>query len=507
MFFCAISGEPPQEPVVSRVSGNVYERRLIVKYINENGTDPITGEKLEESDLVAVKASPKSAPPRPPTHASIPALLHALQNEWDAMVLGTHTLEQKYHATRQELSYALYAQDAAQRVIARLLRERNTAREALSNIQATTGLGPAATNGNEDVEMAAEESAENGLPANVIAQIDETHQALSSARKKRKPPQGYVTPAEVKTFTSTHTIPSLHSASPAGITSLAVSRLNASQFLTGGNDKIVQLYDRSTDKVLASLKGHTKKVNHVAFREKEGDNTILISAGADKIAKAWSNDASSGEYIPRTTIRIHNGELTGLAVHPTNSLFALSSSDKTYSLHDISSFTQVFRSAPSDEAFTSLAIHPDGTLIAVGTPTSTIQIFDVRTGAIAASLTPPDASPFTVNTLNFSENGYHLLAPDSLSSVAIWDLRKPKITHSIALGDDFKVNKVSYDVSAQLLGVAGSQGARIYAHKTWEELLQLDQGGEVADFAFGDQGKEIWGATGREVRVWGLPSA
>lgn len=55
MFFCAISGEPPQEPVVSK-SGNVYERRLIVKYITENGTDPVTGEKLDESDLVAVKA-------------------------------------------------------------------------------------------------------------------------------------------------------------------------------------------------------------------------------------------------------------------------------------------------------------------------------------------------------------------------------------------------------------------------------------------------------------------
>lgn len=55
-FFCAISGEPPQEPVVSQKSGNVYERRLIVKYINENGTDPITGEKLEEADLIAIKA-------------------------------------------------------------------------------------------------------------------------------------------------------------------------------------------------------------------------------------------------------------------------------------------------------------------------------------------------------------------------------------------------------------------------------------------------------------------
>ena len=56
MFFCAISGEPPQEPVVSSKSGKVYEKRLITKYINENGTDPISGEKLEESDLITIKA-------------------------------------------------------------------------------------------------------------------------------------------------------------------------------------------------------------------------------------------------------------------------------------------------------------------------------------------------------------------------------------------------------------------------------------------------------------------
>lgn len=42
---------------MSSKSGHVYERRLILKYINENGTDPITGDKLEEADLVTVKAS------------------------------------------------------------------------------------------------------------------------------------------------------------------------------------------------------------------------------------------------------------------------------------------------------------------------------------------------------------------------------------------------------------------------------------------------------------------
>lgn len=331
-------------------------------------------------------------------------------------------------------------------------------------------------------------------------------QALSAARKKRKPPTDYATAVEVKTYVSTHTIPSLHSASPSGITSLAVSRLNPSHFLTGGNDKIVQVYDRSTDKVLASLKGHSKKVNHVAFRERESDATLVISAGADKIVKIWAHDSASGEYIPKSTIRSHKGELTGLAVHPTSTILTLCSTDKTYSLHDLSSFTQVFRSIPSEEAFTSLAVHPDGTLLALGTPTSTIQIFDIRTGAMAATLSSADAAPFTVNSLTFSENGYHLLAPNSLSSVAIWDLRKQKATHSISLGDDFKVNKVVYDTSAQYFGVAGSLGARIFAHKTWDELLRLDEGGEVSDLVFGEQGKEIWGASGREVRIWGLPS-
>ena len=49
--------QPPQDPVVSSKSGHVYERRLITKYITDNGTDPITGEKLEEADLISVNAS------------------------------------------------------------------------------------------------------------------------------------------------------------------------------------------------------------------------------------------------------------------------------------------------------------------------------------------------------------------------------------------------------------------------------------------------------------------
>jgi pre-mRNA-processing factor 19 len=148
MFLCELSGEPPQVPVVSSKSGRIYERRLIEKYISENGTDPITGEKLTEEDLISIKTGtshllasnipsssnigwidPQAAPPRPPTLTSIPAILHTLQNEWDALLLEAHSRRQQLNAVRQELSHSLYQYDAASRVAARLLKERDTARE------------------------------------------------------------------------------------------------------------------------------------------------------------------------------------------------------------------------------------------------------------------------------------------------------------------------------------------------------------------------------------------
>ncbi|EGZ15260.1 hypothetical protein PHYSODRAFT_546135, partial [Phytophthora sojae] len=149
-MLCSLSGQVPVEPVVSLKSGLVFERRLLLEYLEQNQRRcPVTGEELDaEKDLLAVRAAPASggkaasaaatapAALSAPEAASVPQLLAAFQNEWDAVMLETFTLKQHLEQTRQELSHALYQHDAACRVIARLNTENAALKERAAQLAA-----------------------------------------------------------------------------------------------------------------------------------------------------------------------------------------------------------------------------------------------------------------------------------------------------------------------------------------------------------------------------------
>lgn len=130
-MFCAISGEVPEVPVLSPKSRSIFEKKLIVQYIVENKKDPITNEPLEIDDLIEIETPQKYVIPKLPTATSIPQLLLTLQNEWDATALELFNLRKEYQELREELSSALYQNDAAKRVIAKLMIERDEAKTAL----------------------------------------------------------------------------------------------------------------------------------------------------------------------------------------------------------------------------------------------------------------------------------------------------------------------------------------------------------------------------------------
>lgn len=57
LVLLAVSNEVPEHPCVSPVSNQVFERRLIEKYIAENGADPINGQPLSEEQLIDIKGT------------------------------------------------------------------------------------------------------------------------------------------------------------------------------------------------------------------------------------------------------------------------------------------------------------------------------------------------------------------------------------------------------------------------------------------------------------------
>ncbi len=171
---CSISGNPIEDPVVSKKTGHLFEKRLITKYIESTGECPITHQSMTLDDIISLQVG-KTIKPRPVNSTSIPNLISIFQNEWDALMLETFSLKSHLETVRQELSHALYQHDAACRVIARLIRERDEAR----NLLAQRGLEE---NGNH---MKNEKNSEKGF-ANIVNLINEKAVELNTMRKDRK---------------------------------------------------------------------------------------------------------------------------------------------------------------------------------------------------------------------------------------------------------------------------------------------------------------------------------
>lgn len=458
-MLCAISGEAPREPVASRKSGNVFEKRLIEAHIAQHHTDPVTGEDLAVEDLIELK-SPQVVTPRPPNLTSIPALLGAFQNEWDTIVLETHTLKQQLAQTRQELSTALYQNDAATRVIARLTRERDEAREALSNV---TISGAAAGNGDAmDVDG-------EGLSEELAAKVDETQQQyvltyhpppppltpcrLFATRRKRPIPDGWATGEDISTFNVTASSDPLYPGSHA--VSLDESGDLA---LFGGADGVAGVYSISEQKVVQALKCGSA-VTQTAWWGSRA--MVATSAGTVKVFEDGSEIAQMGS---------HAGAITDLSLHPSGAILASAGSDKRVAFYDLSTFKTVFQMY-TEADITCCSFHVDGLLFFVGSSDGKIRIFDVKSGASMAELetTGPVAG------ISFSENGtWFAVVEKGSTSVSVWDIRKQAVAKVLETGSP--VENVTWDYTGQFLAAAGSGGVSVQqyikASKSWSEPVR-----------------------------------
>ncbi|KAE8356716.1 WD40-repeat-containing domain protein [Aspergillus coremiiformis] len=444
-MLCAISGEAPQVPVVSPKSGSVFEKRLIEAYVAENGKDPVNGEELSTDDLIEVK-SQRVVRPRPPTLTSIPSLLSVFQEEWDALALETYTLRQTLAQTRQELSTALYQNDAAVRVIARMTKERDEARDALSKV--TVGTTRTAVAGGDEMQVDS-----NGLPEAVLARVESTQAALSKTRRKRPVPEDWATSDDISAYKPAQSSEPLY---PGG-KALAVNA-SGDLALIGGADGAVGVYSLSQKQVVQSLQANGPVTDAVWA----GDKAVIASSTGS--VKVFENGNEVADFSS------HAGAATALAVHATGDIVASVGTDKSYVLYDLTTnsvITQIF----SDASLLSVKFHPDGHLIAAGGVDGQVKIFDVKSSSSAANfgLSGP------AKCLFFSENGTFMAAvAENSTVVSIWDLRSAQEVKALETGSP--VDSISWDYTGQFLLTGGPSGLTVQqytkATKSWSEPLR-----------------------------------
>lgn len=486
----ALTGETNiEEPVVSSKSGHVFEKRVIEKYLRDNnGKCPITDQDLSSTDLVPIKVN-KIVKPRPPTATSIPSMLHLFQNEWDSLMLESFTLKQQLESVRQELSHALYQHDAACRVIARLIKERDDAVNTLATFKATVGTQESnSRNGSDSMEV----ETQNALREDVVTNIQNKFTELSKSRKKRAISQTIASVDDISKFKDVASHP-VHSTSPPGILCVDIHP-EQELILSGGADSKVVLFSRASNKVVSNLKGHTKSVTQVQFHQTQ---KIFFSSSEDKTARVWADKGSGYESVH--VIKSHKGEVTGVSVQATGDYFATGSTDATYAFHEISTGT-LLSQIDVDDRVRCIEFHPDGTLLGTGTG-SILKIWDVKTGKIGATFEDHRGN---VIDLGFSQNGYYLATGSDDNTIKLWDLRKLKSFHTFDLPSNFNLTSVNWDNSGNYLAASGSDIRTFVIGKNYSEgPVFKGHSGLVTDVKWGSDAKYLVSSSmDRNIKIW-----
>ncbi|QDZ18367.1 WD repeat domain-containing protein [Chloropicon primus] len=513
---CGISGELTGKGVVITTSGYTYDKDLLEKYAQEHGyVCPTTGEAYDpKENVLELRAAPGAGnlKPRTTQTASVPGLLSLLQNEWDAVMLEAHKLRKENYSTREELSQTLYMHDAACRVVARLIKERDEAKAALSSLKAgagghsSAGAAPSQAmevennagnasgkreRGEEDGEEAKKVS-KSGITKEVVEKIMTTAKALAKTRKKRPLPDGLTS---LESLSSSYELVGkfpLHTTSgpTRGITCMDTDG-ESGNLVTGGADGKFKVFDMSARKASSdAVKAHGKAITSIKLLS---SLDLVGTCSVDKTCKVWKNAGESKtkaySYDLLYTLSDHSSEVVGVDKQACGDYLVTFGKDGSWIFYDLLEGLKLSTTTAGEGVgFTCGTFHPDGILLGTGTSAESggdVLIWDVKTQKSVAKMQGHKGS---VSSLCFSENGYYMAtaSSDHSEGCKIWDLRKLANVHTIDLaplvsGKKFgkKPPKVvaTFDSSGAYLGVGVGGAVQVYGSKqSWSPLLGQEGG-------------------------------
>ncbi|KAL7479721.1 hypothetical protein ACHAW6_005447 [Cyclotella cf. meneghiniana] len=521
MYTCSLSGLPATTPVVTP-SGHICSKSLLLTKLSENGgLDPFdtSGKRtLDESDLIELSTNNGAVPPRPPSATSLPSLLKILQSEFDAVLLELYDTRKALEDTRRELSTALYQNDAAVRVIARVCGERDELAGRLEGLiksgvaaapaaEAPSGGGKRArADEQENEEPSKKHKGESEIPPPDLQAMVDTWSALSSTRRTLAKVKR--TPEEISNFEQTlqrmvEKKVNLHKSNSTGVLGLSSVMWRGEEVvLSIGRDGQILIYNVNKGVIGASVAYAGVEGMHASVIE----DTLFVCAFSENEVKLFLVQEDEGVVLGSIEIE----SPVNVTIHPSSAADAVrilvATSNKVmllkYSDQKLETLTSL-HDPNHDSKYTVGAMHPDGLIYTAGTESGKLIVWDLKTQKLAMALTVSEGNPVT--NIAISENGYHV-ATSTPSAILIWDLRKQKILGTI---QDTKICAMSFDPTASYLAYAGEGFTKICVCKNWERVVctleyehKIGKGKKQGNNDF-IKGAVVWGKGGGEQKkVW-----
>lgn len=466
-MLCALSGNETSDAVVSPKSGGIFDRKLAHAYVTTSGKDPLNDEPLTVEELIEVSNNgiPAILPPKPAEFHSIPTMLAAFQNEWDAVALEVFELRKQLHNSRQELSLALYKYDAAVRVAAKATREKEEAQRALQQISesfaSTGGKNDGIVDGNDLPKEEILSATSNKTFSLELAKERESLFALHKQLKISLP----------VTATSALVVKkSEENLSIKGALDLAVNPGSGHLVVVGKSGSL-----------LLPQKIEKPKFAAVAFLN---DAAVASPIGLDEQElHLLENDEKFTVSIPNTRRVI---------THPSLPYFVALTADDTWVL---AAKTGVIHTSTSSGSIYTADIHVDGALLGMAT-VGKIDIIDLTTFATVSSIETPNLA--SVSHIKFALNGYWLFVGGQTQSgtheLRVYDLRKASLAHTFETGADAHF---AIDPSCQVLAVCDKVLQKLNVHlyakkgKKWLENMYEEECGAIEDLQIESSAEEV----------------
>ncbi|KAL3934204.1 MAG: hypothetical protein SGBAC_010026 [Bacillariaceae sp.] len=490
---CEISGESlatTTDEVVVTPSGHTCIKRLLLAKLSENGgMDPfeqMQERPLSEDQLITLSRRASIPPPR--VHAtSLPNLLQQMQKEYDALVLELFDTRRALEDTRQELSQALYQNDAAVRVVARLSMERDAARQELEKWDSSVSAGaPAAAAAPTEASVeepskkrrrteTPSEPLQNDIPSDDLQEMVDAWGTLQPQRKPMLKQAAASAPtAEDLAAYVAGDKKALHKTTCKGLTAMAKSD---NVLVTAGKDKQVIAYSLTENVVLQSF-------NFGSIPTCVDIHQSSLVAAANKngriIVYSLEDGSTVGELQSKTPI-------VNLCIHPTGKHLCIATKAGKiiiYGLQDQKLYPVSEFSGDDATEYTCGALHPDGLIYAAGTTTGKVHMWDFKNKLLASVLEEGEDS---VEAITFSNNGYHVATAHATATVRFWDLRKQKTIATLNPDKSLldSVSTLAFDESGKYLAYGGKGGVQITAVKAWGETAKLTSKSPVSAIAWG----------------------